>query len=242
MLSATFVRNYNFIKMNTKPIIRVDVVSDIVCPWCYIGKRRLEKAIQDTQSSCTLQVIYHPFQLDPTVPKEGIPFSEHMEGRFGPHYAQKFRQVEQAAETEDLDFDFENLPKAINTFAFHRILTISLQEGIQVEVKEALMKAYFIDRVDLTDENIVAEVMNQFGWSAEKTIGILLSDEASDEVKEEMHYFRQQGISGVPFFIFDKKYAVSGAQPSEVFKEIFQKKLAQEKQVQAISGRERFVM
>jgi len=221
--------------MNTKPIIRVDVVSDIVCPWCYIGKRRLEKAIEDTQSSCNLQVIYHPFQLDPSVPASGIPFSTHMESRFGPNYAQKFHQVEQAASSVDLDFDFENLPKAINTFAFHRILTISLHEGMQAEVKEALMKAYFVDRVDLTEQSAVVAVMAQFGWSTEKTLGILNSDEASDEVKEEMHYFRQQGISGVPFFIFDKKYAVSGAQPSEVFKEIFEK-LVQEKQVAAISG------
>ncbi len=221
--------------MNTKPTIRIDVVSDIVCPWCYIGKRRLEKAIEDTQSSCNLQVIYHPFQLDPSVPTEGVDFQSYMENRFGAGFSQKFRQVEQAAETVGLDFDFENLPKSINTFVFHRILTIALHENIQVAVKEALMKAYFVDRIDLTNEQNVVDLMSQFGWTAEKTIGILHSDEGSDEVKEEMHYFRQQGISGVPFFIFDKKYAVSGAQPSEVFSQIFQE-LLQEKQVQAVSG------
>jgi predicted DsbA family dithiol-disulfide isomerase len=221
--------------MNTKPTIRVDVVSDIVCPWCYIGKRRLEKAIEDTQSSCNLQVIYHPFQLDPSVPKEGMDFKTHMENRFGAGFSQKFRQVEQAAQTVDLEFDFDNLPKAINTFTFHRILMIALQEGIQIAVKEALMKAYFVDKIDLTIEKEVVDLMSQFDWTEEKTLNILRSDEGSDEVKEEMHYFRQQGVSGVPFFIFDKKYAVSGAQPSDVFVEIFQQ-LAQEKQVQAISG------
>lgn len=221
--------------MNTKPIIRVDIVSDIVCPWCYIGKRRLEKAIEDTQSSCTLQVIYHPFQLDPSVPLTGIDFSTYMENRFGGDFVQKFRQVEQAAQTVGLDFDFEKLPKSINTFTLHRLLTISLQEGIQVALKEALMKAYFVDRIDLSKDEVLVELMEAFGWSATKTLDILHSDEGSDEVKEEMHYFRQQGVTGVPFFIFDKKYAVSGAQPSEVFTEILEK-LAQEKQIEAIAG------
>ena len=214
--------------MNKERVIRIDVVSDVVCPWCYIGKRRLEKAIEGTQLSDNVQVkdieiIYRSYQLDSAVPKEGIDFQTYMENRFGTNFVSKFHQVEQVAQTEGLDFDFSSLPKAINTFTLHRILTIALQDGIQPEVKEAFMKAYFVDRQDLTQENILVELLGKYGWSAEKTLEIINSDVATDEVKEEMNYYRQLGVTGVPFFIFNQKYAVSGAQPAEVFVEILEK-------------------
>lgn len=226
--------------MKKKPVIRIDVVSDVVCPWCYIGKRRLEKAIEVTQSSDNVQVkeieiIYHPFQLDPSIPDEGLSFQTYMENRFGSNFVEKFHQVEQAAQTEELDFDFSDLPKSINTFTLHRILTVALQEGIQSEVKESLMKAYFVDRQDFTQENILVEVMENCGWTAEKTLGIIHSDIAADEVKEEMNYYRQLGVTGVPFFIFNQKYAVSGAQPAEVFAEIIEK-VSKEMEVEMVTG------
>jgi predicted DsbA family dithiol-disulfide isomerase len=226
--------------MNKNSVIRIDVVSDIVCPWCYIGKRRLEKGIKYIQSSDNLQVkdikiIYRSYQLDSSVPSEGVDFQAYMENRFGSNFVTKFHQVEQAAKTEGLDFDFSTLPKAINTFTLHRILTIALQDGIQAEVKEALMKAYFIDKQDLTQENIVIELLERYGWTAEKTLSIIHSDIATDEVKEEMHYYRQLGVTGVPFFIFNQKYAVSGAQSAEVFVEIMEK-VVKEMEVEIESG------
>ena len=226
--------------MNKKLVIRIDVVSDIVCPWCYIGKRRLEKAIEGTQSSDNVQVkeveiVYHPFQLDPSVPTDGVSFQTYMENRFGSNFVEKFHQVEQVAQTEGLIFDFSSLPKAINTFTLHRLLTVALQDGIQAEVKESLMKAYFVDRQDLTQENIVVEIMENCGWTAEKTLGIIHSDRASDEVKEEMNYYRQLGVTGVPFFIFNQKYAVSGAQSAEVFAEIIEK-VSKEMEIEMVVG------
>lgn len=226
--------------MNKKPVIRIDVVSDVVCPWCYIGKRRLEKAIEDTQSSDNVQlkeieIVYHPFQLDPSVPVEGLSFQTYMENRFGSNFVEKFHQVEQAAQAEGLDFDFSDLPKAINTLTLHRILTVALQDGIQSEVKESLMKAYFIDRQDLTQENILVEVMKINGWTAEKTLEVIHSDIATNEVKEEMNYYRQLGVTGVPFFIFNQKYAVSGAQPAEIFAEIIEK-VSKEMAVEVLVG------
>jgi predicted DsbA family dithiol-disulfide isomerase len=226
--------------MNKTKVISIDVVSDVVCPWCYIGKRRLEKGIKYIQSSDNLQVndieiIYRSYQLDPSVPSEGMDFQVYMENRFGNDFVTKFHQVEQAGKTEGLDFDFSTLPKAINTFTLHRILTIALQDGIQVEVKEALMKAYFVDKQDLTQENILVELMEKYGWSAEKTLSIIHSDIATDEVKEEMHYYRQLGVTGVPFFIFNQKYAISGAQPAEVFAEILEK-VSKEMEVENVAG------
>lgn len=226
--------------MNKEKIIRIDVVSDVVCPWCYIGKRRLEKAIEGTQILDNVQVndieiIYRAYQLDPSVPQEGMDFQTYMENRFGAGFVSKFQQVEQAGKTEGLNFDFASLPKAINTFTLHRILTIALQDGIQAEVKEAFMKAYFVDKQDLTQEKTLITLLEKYGWSAEKTLSIINSDEATDGVKEEMNYYRQLGVTGVPFFIFNQKYAVSGAQPSEVFMEILEK-VAKEMEVEMVEG------
>lgn len=226
--------------MNKEKLIRIDVVSDVVCPWCYIGKRRLEKAIEGTQLSGNVQakkveITYRSYQLDPSVPHEGVDFQTYMENRFGSGFVSKFQQVEQAAQIEGLNIDFSSLPKAINTFTLHRILTMALQDGIQAEVKEAFMKAYFIDKQDLTQENILVELLEKHGWSAEKTLKIINSDIATDEVKEEINYYRQLGVTGVPFFIFNQKYAVSGAQPAEVFTEILEK-VSKEMAVEMVTG------
>ena len=226
--------------MNKERVIRIDVVSDVVCPWCYIGKRRLERGIEGTQLSGSVQVknieiIYRAYQLDPSVPKEGLNFQTYMENRFGANYVSKFHQVEQVAQTEDLDFDFSALPKAINTLTLHRILTIALQNGIQAEVKEAFMKAYFVDKQDLTQENVLVELLGKYGWSAEKTISIINSDVAMDKVKEEINYYRQLGVTGVPYFIFNQKYAISGAQPAEVFMEILEK-VSKEMEIEMVEG------
>jgi predicted DsbA family dithiol-disulfide isomerase len=182
-------------------MITIDVVSDVVCPWCYVGKRRLEAALETLAGQYEVAVTYHPFQLDPSVPAEGRDFLTYMNDRFGGNVLDKFSHVEDAGRTVGLDFDFAAVPKAINTLGLHRLLEIAKQEGQQAEAKEALMKAYFVDPL---------------GWSTEKTTQLLASDTAEDTVREEMYHYRQLGVSGVPFFVFNNKYAVSGAQPAEV--------------------------
>lgn len=211
-----------------KSKIRIDVVSDVACPWCYIGKRRIEQAIENTQISDNVQIIYHPFQLDPSIPSEGVDFNTYAENRFGDGYLQKFTQVENAGKSVGLDFEFEALPKAINTFHLHRFLTIAAMEGKQAELKELFLKAYFTDRVDLGEKEELIKILSQIGWSEDKTLALFNSDEATDSVKEEMHYFKQHGVGGVPFYIFNKKYALSGAQPSEVFEQVFQQIMQEE--------------
>lgn len=203
-------------------MITIDVVSDVVCPWCYIGKRRLEKAIKQLDNQYDIQIIYHPFQLDPSVPKEGVAFLGYMNRKFGGDALSKFGQVEQAGAGEGLDFDFAELPKAINTFDLHRILHIAKQEGKQAEANEALMQAYFVERIDLTMEENLTNTFAKIGWSDEKTLSILHSEQAALDVKQEIKYFQKMGVSGVPFFILNNKYALSGAQPSSVFMEAIQ--------------------
>lgn len=129
---------------------------------------------------------------------------------------EKFRHVEDAGREAGLDFRFAETPKAINTINLHRLLHAAQLEGNQYETKEALMRAYFLDRLDLTDPERIADVMETFGWSRERTLAFLNSDQYAEAVREEIAGFQRMGIRGVPFFIINQKYGLSGAQPAEV--------------------------
>ncbi len=210
--------------------IRIDIVSDVVCPWCYIGKRRLESALETLGQEVNAEIVYHPYELDPTVPRQGLPFSEHMDKKFGPGRAEgMFQRVEQVASEVGLDFDFSQLPKAIATFDLHRLLTVAYERGNQAATKEALLKAYFVDRVDLTQEAVLLNVLESAGWDKKEALEILKSDIARESVEQEMEYFRQLGVTGVPFFILNNKYALSGAQPSETFVSALRQVIAESK-------------
>ncbi len=197
--------------------IKIDVVSDIVCPWCYIGKRRLEQALETTGEAYPVTIAFHPFQLDPGVPAQGAPFVAYMNRRFGGDALRKFEQVEKAGRSAGLDFRFAEIPKAINTFDLHRLLHLARENGNQYAVKEALMQAYFLDRKDLSEPDTIAEVMAPLGWTHDQTREVLASDRAAAEVRAAMQGYQQMGVRGVPFFILQDKYGLSGAQPPEVF-------------------------
>ncbi|PQA60653.1 DsbA family oxidoreductase [Siphonobacter curvatus] len=215
--------------------IRIDVVSDVVCPWCYIGKRRLESALAELSTEVQADVVYHPFQLDPTVPRQGKSFAEHMASKFGPGRSESmFQHVEQVASEVGLDFDFNEIPKSINTFDLHRLLTVAYEKGLQAATKEALLKAYFVDRIDLTQEAVLLNVLESAGWDKKEALEVLKSEVASDSVQSEMEYFKQLGVSGVPFFILNNKYALSGAQPKETFMQAL-RQVIQESQPQIIA-------
>lgn len=210
------------LQLLNKPKIKIDVVSDVVCPWCYIGKRRLEKALDKLSGQFDFEVEYQPFELNPDVPKEGLNHKEYLTKKFGgeARYKQITEHVAQTAATEGLKFDFSRQLLSPNTRDAHRIIMLAKDQGKQKEVKEALMKAYFEDGVDLTKtENLVA-VAVKAGLDEATVIGWLSSEEGLEEVqmKEQINY--QRGISGVPFYIINDKYGVSGAQPTEAFVEM----------------------
>mgnify|MGYP000890038015 CR=1 FL=1 len=219
--------------------IQVDVVSDIVCPWCYIGKRRLESALAQLNNRFPIEITYHPFQLDPSVPPQGKDFVSYMHGRYGSQIEGMFSRVEQVGQQEGLDFDFLSIPKAINTLPLHQMLRVAHQEGIQAEVKEALMTAYFVDRLDLSNPNNVAMLMEPFGWSTTKTLDLLRSADGLQEVQDEIRYYQQMGVTGVPFFILNNKYGISGAQPAEVLKDAIEQ-VAQELGIEPLTTEDGF--
>ncbi len=204
-------------------IIKIDVVSDVVCPWCYIGKRRLEKAMGQLKDRYDFEVAYHPFELNPDMPKAGLNQKEYLTTKFGTEekYLQIVNHVTSVAAGEGLKFDFGKQETSPNTMDAHRLIAYAKREGKQQAMKEALMSAYFEKGVNLTrTKNLVAAAV-QLGMDAEAVESFLKSDELTAEVKMEEQLNSQRGISGVPFYIINNKYGVSGAQPPEVFVKAF---------------------
>lgn len=204
-----------------KPHLKIDVVSDVVCPWCYIGKRRLEKAVTQLKDNYTFEINYLPFQLAPEIPVEGENSKERLIAKFGSEerYHQILQQVSGVAAGEGLNFDLENQEVSPNTHGLHRLVWFAQQEGKQLEMVEALFKAYFEDRINLAvTENVVA-LAESIGLDTAKAREILTSDLGTTEVGQLLYQNRLMGISGVPYYIINDKYAVSGAQPTELFLE-----------------------
>jgi predicted DsbA family dithiol-disulfide isomerase len=202
-----------------KPKIKIDIVSDVVCPWCYIGKRRIEKAMNQLANQFEFEVSYLPFELNPQTPKKGFNQKEYLAKKFGSEekYNQITRHVSSIAAEEGLKFDFEKQKVSPNTRDAHRIIWYAKQEGKQLAVKEALMKAYFEEGVDLTKEENLISIAEKAGLDSKEIYSLLNSDQllADVTVAEQLNY--QRGISGVPYYIINNQYGISGAQATEVF-------------------------
>ncbi len=206
-----------------KPVIKVEVVSDVVCPWCYIGKRRLEKAIATLKDSFEFDVEYVPFELNPAMPKEGKNQKEYLTAKFGgdAQYEKITSNTTKVAAEEGLAFDFTKQHISPNTRNAHRIIWLAKKEGKQKEVKEAFMKAYFEDGVDLTQKENLVAIASKAGVEPSKVWQLLNSDEGIEEVIQAEQLNMKRGISGVPFYIINGKYGVSGAQSPAAFIEAF---------------------
>jgi len=209
----------NTLQMINKPKIKIDVVYDVVCPWCYIGKRRLEKALDQLHDKYDFEIEYQPFELNPDMPKEGVNQKEYLSKKFGgeARYEQITAHTTNTAATEGLQFDFSKQKVSPNTKDAHRIIYLSKQEGRQPQTKEAFMKAYFEEGIDLSKKENLIAVAVKAGLDGSKVKSWLESDEGLVEVESMERINYQRGISGVPFYIINNKYGVSGAQPAEAF-------------------------
>lgn len=204
-----------------KPRIKIDVVSDVVCPWCYIGKRRLEKAIQNLAAKYDFDVTYHPFELNPQLPVQGVNQKEYLVDKFGgeERYHQITAHVTRVAAEEGLTFNFQQQAVSPNTRHAHRIIQWALQFGKQANVKEAFMKAYFTDGIDLSKPENLASVSSSVGLNKNDVEALLQTSNGLAAVERAEKEMQQLGITGVPFYIIQNKYGLSGAQPTAVFME-----------------------
>ena len=199
--------------------MKVEIYSDIACPWCYIGKRRFERALASFPAADEVEVVFRPYQLDPAAPVQGTPLLPSLERKFGPRHRQMTAHVGEQARAEGLAFDWQ-IAIAANTFDAHRLLWLAEREGgttLQHAVAEQLFDAHFSRGVDVGDRGQLAEVATRAGLDRDRVAAFLASGEGAAETRAAIDEARALGISGVPAFVFDERYLVSGAQPASVF-------------------------
>jgi predicted DsbA family dithiol-disulfide isomerase len=197
--------------------MRIDIYSDIVCPWCYVGKRRLERALTSVGSD--IHVIWRPFQLNPTMPSDGMDRTTYLKAKFGSLevFGRMEEQLLAAGTDEQIPFAFEKIQLTPNTFAAHRLVWHAAQQGKQDGVVENLFRAYFLEGNNIGDLKILTHVAAEAGLDRTETESFLASDKGAAEVKGEEAVGRRLGIRGVPYFILNGTISISGAQPPDIF-------------------------
>lgn len=217
--------------------LTIDIWSDVVCPWCYVGKRRLEKALEKTGTEADIR--FHSFELDPKAPRESDRSpAEYLAKKYGRSLAQieqMWKQMATMAAADGLTMNFAS-SKLVNTFDAHRLLHLGAEVGKQVELKERLFAANFTDGESVGDRETLVRLAREVGIDEARARAALESDEFAAEVRSDEENAHSLGISGVPFFVFGEKYAVSGAQPVEVLAQVIERTLAERKPEVAAAG------
>ena len=197
----------------------IEVYSDVVCPWCYIGKRRLERALEAVPARSPAQVIWRPFELNPTMPRSGLDRQVYLEAKFGgPHQLKAMQdRVAAAATSEGLDFAFDRIERTPNTFKAHRLIWLAQREDRQDDMVESLFYGYFNQGLDIGADDTLVAIAIEAGLDGDRVSRHLQSEEGIDAVRQEETRGHQLGIRGVPHFILNGKKMLSGAQPVETF-------------------------
>ena len=213
-------------------LLRVDVWSDVACPWCYVGKRRLESALAAFPHAAEVEVVWHAFELDPGAPRtqpEGVSMAARLAKKYGNTVPEAEVMIQHMADTgkaDGLDLRFDRI-KPGNTFDAHRLIRLGQEHGKQDAVKERLLRAYFTEGEPVGDKAVLAQLGVSAGLDADVVTALLESDLYAEEVREEEAEAATIGIRGVPFFLFNEKYAVSGAQPKEALLAVLEKTWAE---------------
>lgn len=196
--------------MNTDPII-VDIVSDTVCPWCYVGKRRVERAIKSTGAHVVVR--WHPFQLDATVPPEGASAIGHLERKYGPEQARVMKSaLRDAGVLEGIPFQLDAITRRPNTVDSHRLIRWATAAGVSDAMVEGLFHAYFVEGRDIGDRSILVELAAAAGLDPREIVARLETDEDSDAIQQECAKASRDGVSGVPTITVAGRYRFVGAQ------------------------------
>ena len=220
--------------------LTIDIVSDVVCPWCYIGKRHVEAAVakwRPLNPEAHVRIRWHPFQLNPDLPLTGTDRKGYLEAKFGgPQQASEiYARIKVAGRSAGLDLNFDGIKKQPNTLAAHALIAYaqSVNVGGAADaaaaadaVVERLFKAYFIDGDFIGDIDVLVAIAVQCGLSADATRAVLSGSAALRQVADQDASVRQQGVSGVPFLVFNNKVSLSGAQPPEVMFDAMNKSVA----------------
>ncbi|HUX13986.1 MAG TPA: DsbA family oxidoreductase [Spirochaetia bacterium] len=202
--------------------MNLEIWSDVVCPWCYIGKRRLESALANFEYADAVSVTWRSFELDPQAPREdAAPLDEVLSRKYGMTIDQARAanaRVSALAAVEGLEYHLDRARRA-NSFDAHRLIHLAAEKGLQDEMKERLMLAHFTETAAIGDPAVLIRIAAEIGLEETEARDVLQTDRFAEEVRSDEAEARSIGISGVPFFVIERKWGISGAQPVEVFSE-----------------------
>ncbi|MET0389977.1 MAG: DsbA family oxidoreductase [Polyangiales bacterium] len=198
--------------------LQVHIWSDIACPWCYVGKRRFERALEGFARADDVQITWRAFELDPSAPRvrPPQPYAERLAAKYGRSQAEAQQMIDRMAETargDGIAMDFEHAQPG-NTFDAHRLLHLALDRGLQDALKERLFRGYLCEGRSIGDPATLLALATEVGLSADEVTAVLETDQYAQEVRADQAQARAYGISGVPYFVLDNRFAVEGAQPT----------------------------
>ncbi|WP_047246152.1 DsbA family oxidoreductase [Maribacter thermophilus] len=206
-----------------KEKLKIDIVSDVVCPWCTIGYKRLEKAISELGIEDQVEIEWQPFELNPDMPAEGQNVTEHIAQKYGSTIEQQKESQERMAEMgRELGFTFDYFDemRMVNTFDAHVLLEYAQAHGKQTELNMRLTTAFFSERKDVSDRNVLKQALLDVGLNAEEALAELDKEEARYNVRSKQGYWKNMGVNSVPTIVFNRKSAITGAQPVDTFKQV----------------------
>ncbi len=203
--------------------IKIDLWTDVVCPWCLIGSVRLDTAIAELPDDVRVTVENHPFYLDPNTPPEGYDVGEMLSKKYGREPKEIWSRAEEQARLAGIDLDLSQQPRTFPTQKAHTVVRLAKPKGTQHELANAIAAAYFLEHRQVNDDNVLADIAAEHGFTREEALGDMRDPRELEQSHQLAIWAAQQGIQGVPFFVFDNKFALSGAQPQEVFESAFAK-------------------
>ena len=199
--------------LDMEDVLQIDIVSDVVCPWCIVGFKQLEKAIE--QTGVTAAIKWHPFELNPDMPAEGENLRDHIMRKYGSTKEQSQSARDRLTEIGSglgFSFNFTEDMRMVNTFKAHQLLHWAALEGKEHPLKMALFEAYFKERRDLNDDRVLAEIAGSVGLDEAEASKVLEDGRFADTVRQEETFWIQNGIQGVPAVVFERRHLITGAQ------------------------------
>ncbi|WP_308993275.1 DsbA family oxidoreductase [Mariniflexile litorale] len=206
-----------------KEKLKIDIVSDVVCPWCTIGFKRLEQAIKELGIEDQVEIEWQPFELNPHMPAEGQNLQEHIAEKYGSTLEQQKESQQHMIDAGDelgFTFDYFEDMRMSNTFDAHMLLEYAKDFGKQTDLKMRLTTSFFSERKDVSKRDVLKQALLDVGLNAEEALATLDNEEARHEVRSKEDYWKNLGVNSVPTVVFNRKSAVTGAQPVDVFKQV----------------------
>jgi predicted DsbA family dithiol-disulfide isomerase len=212
------------------PSIIVDIVSDIVCPWCWLGKQYFDQALRDAQhdmDETDVQINWRPFMLDHGIPESGMPYKQYMKKKFGSGPSDQFKAMRDhlmaAAGPAGISFNFDDIPMRPNTLKAHLLIKWAHGQGKAHAASEALFRTFFKDLKDIGDDKVLANIADSIGMDGKLVQDLLSQGRDGEALKQELAYFQKLGVTSVPTFIYNGTFAVQGGQPANVHRTAFKK-------------------